>query len=142
METTLKNFAVRPELAARAASPPRRASADMSDAAALRAELERLKAQNAALKASEDEPQAKATATPEVGGQPSANATSAPNADPNKPCDNYRVDMAAANFGDCKCGFPKKDHAPSAFASRGGAKPAGQTVAPPAGLAAALRRAA
>ena len=100
----------------------------MSDAAALRAELERLKAQNAALKASEDEPQAKATATPEVGCQPSANAASAPNADPNKPCENYKVDMAAANFGDCRCGFPKKDHVPSAFASRG-AKPAGQMAA-------------
>ena len=25
-------------------------------------------------------------------------------------CDNYRVDMAAANFGDCKCGFPKAAH--------------------------------
>ena len=90
--------------------------------------MERLKAQNAALKASEDEPQAKATATPEVGCQPSANAASAPNADPNKPCENYKVDMAAANFGDCKCGFPKKDHVPSAFASRG-AKPAGQMAA-------------
>ena len=25
-------------------------------------------------------------------------------------CDNYRVDVAAARFGDCKCGFPKADH--------------------------------
>ena len=27
-----------------------------------------------------------------------------------KACDDYRVDMAAARFGDCKCGFPKADH--------------------------------
>ena len=25
-------------------------------------------------------------------------------------CDNYRVDLQAKNFGDCKCGFPKFSH--------------------------------
>ena len=25
-------------------------------------------------------------------------------------CDNYRLDVTAANFGDCKCGFPKIAH--------------------------------
>jgi len=38
-----------------------------------------------------------------------------------KPCLNYRVNMSAANFGDCKCGFPKDMHDMAAFAS--GAKP-------------------
>lgn len=27
-----------------------------------------------------------------------------------KPCKVYRVDVSAANFGDCKCGFPKDAH--------------------------------
>ena len=70
MEPTLTEVAGRATSRQARQAPPGRASADMSDAAALRAELERLKAQNAALKASEDEPQAKAAATPEVGGQP------------------------------------------------------------------------
>mmetsp|Transcript_6643 Transcript_6643/g.8660 ORF Transcript_6643/g.8660 Transcript_6643/m.8660 type:complete len:250 (-) Transcript_6643:222-971(-) len=26
------------------------------------------------------------------------------------PCNNYRVDVSAANFGDCLCGFPKDAH--------------------------------
>ena len=122
-------------------------------AAALREELEKLKAQNASLRmASEVEPQPKATATPEVEPQLTATAISAPNPDPDKACENYKVDMAAANFGDCKCGYAKKDHAPAAFASRGGgakrpaglqlgsgAAPAGQTVAPLANAAAATR---
>eukprot|EP00964_Phaeocystis_antarctica_P046670 scaffold26992_cov63-Phaeocystis_antarctica.AAC.1 len=122
-------------------------------AAELMAELEKLKAQNASLRnASEVEPQPKATATPEVEPPLTANATSAPEPDPDKACEAYKVDMAAANFGDCKCGHSKKDHAPAAFASRGGgakrsaglqpgsgAAPAGQTVAPFAKAAAATR---
>lgn len=27
-----------------------------------------------------------------------------------KPCDNYKVDTTAENFGTCLCGFPKDDH--------------------------------
>ena len=38
---------------------------------------------------------------------------------PRMACDNYRVDMAGANFGDCKCGRPKIEHASPAA---GGAK--------------------
>ena len=35
--------------------------------------------------------------------------------DAGQACDNYRIDMAAARFGDCKCGFPKVAHkAPAA----------------------------
>ena len=30
-------------------------------------------------------------------------------------CNEYRVDVAGANFGDCKCGFPKSAHAESAM---------------------------
>lgn len=30
-------------------------------------------------------------------------------------CDNYRLDMNAAIFGACQCGFPKAEHAESAF---------------------------
>jgi hypothetical protein len=30
-------------------------------------------------------------------------------------CNEYRVDLAGANFGDCKCGFPKSAHAASAM---------------------------
>ena len=29
------------------------------------------------------------------------------------PCSEYRVNLFAQTFGECKCGFPKKDHATS-----------------------------
>jgi len=32
-----------------------------------------------------------------------------------KPCSHYRVNMSAANFGDCKCGFGKDEHSAAAF---------------------------
>ena len=32
-------------------------------------------------------------------------------------CGNYRLDMAAASFGDCKCGRPKHEHAADALQS-------------------------
>lgn len=35
-------------------------------------------------------------------------------------CDNYRLDMAAARFGDCKCGRPKSEHK---VTNTGGARP-------------------
>ena len=31
------------------------------------------------------------------------------------PCKQYRVNVAAENFGDCLCGFPKAEHKASAF---------------------------
>ena len=37
-------------------------------------------------------------------------------------CDNYRVDLGGAVFGQCVCGRPKAEHASSAF---GRGKPAG-----------------
>ena len=33
------------------------------------------------------------------------------------PCSDYQINMRAANFGDCICGFPKKGHLPAAFQS-------------------------
>ena len=41
-------------------------------------------------------------------------------------CDEYRVDMTASRFGDCKCGFPKSAHKESAV--RTGARPRGTTA--------------
>ena len=35
-----------------------------------------------------------------------------------KACDDYRVDVTAAVFGACKCGFPKSAHAVTAAAPR------------------------
>lgn len=34
------------------------------------------------------------------------------------PCEEYRVNMEAANFGECMCGWPKADHATSAFVKK------------------------
>ncbi|KAL1499445.1 hypothetical protein AB1Y20_011649 [Prymnesium parvum] len=39
-----------------------------------------------------------------------------------RPCHTYRVNMSAANFGECKCGFAKDVHDADAFASGGKAK--------------------
>ena len=39
---------------------------------------------------------------------------SAPSAE-SGPCSQYRVDLTGAVFGQCKCGFAKAEHAPSAF---------------------------
>ena len=39
---------------------------------------------------------------------------SAPSAETG-PCSQYRVDLTGAVFGQCKCGFAKAKHAPSAF---------------------------
>ena len=33
-------------------------------------------------------------------------------------CDSYRVDMLAASFGTCKCGFAKRDHTTTAATAR------------------------
>ena len=41
-----------------------------------------------------------------------------------RPCDEYSVNMNAANFGECMCGWPKADHATSAFVKKR------QTLAP------------
>ena len=35
-----------------------------------------------------------------------------------RPCDEYSVNMNAANFGECMCGWPKADHATSAFVKK------------------------
>lgn len=62
-------------------------------------------AQNAQLKATNTtEPQVKHTATSEVMPQPKPTATSEVDPEPEKACESYRIDVAAANFGDCKCG--------------------------------------
>ena len=42
-------------------------------------------------------------------------------------CDNYRVNMQAANFGECVCGFPKSAH--SLLATRKGAERPGASGA-------------
>ena len=39
---------------------------------------------------------------------------SAPSAE-SGPCSQYRVDLTGAVFGQCKCGYAKAEHAPSAF---------------------------
>ena len=39
-----------------------------------------------------------------------AAATEEDNGDGTKACANYRVNMAAAAFGECKCGRPKPEH--------------------------------
>ena len=38
------------------------------------------------------------------------------------PCSNYRINMAAANFGECMCGFPKAAHTVGGPPSSGRAK--------------------
>ena len=40
------------------------------------------------------------------------------------PCNNYRINMSAENFGDCVCGFPKLSHSKAAI-SRAAAKDSG-----------------
>jgi len=47
--------------------------------------------------------------------------------DDHKACNDYRVNMAGANFGDCKCGFAKDAHDASAFATGAKAKRAERT---------------
>lgn len=34
------------------------------------------------------------------------------------PCDDYRLDLLGANFGDCKCGFPKNEHSAEALSRK------------------------
>jgi len=39
-------------------------------------------------------------------------------ANPSLACSNYRVDLAGANYGDCKCGQPKAEHSEDAISKR------------------------
>ena len=50
-------------------------------------------------------------------GLPTA-AAAAETAEGSGACDNYRVDMTAARFGDCKCGWPKAAHSDEALKAR------------------------
>ena len=58
-------------------------------------------------------------------------------------CDNYRIDLTAAEFGTCKCGFPKAAHKSGGGAPRSKVKvPAAKAAEPPAEKSAADKVAA
>ena len=65
--------------------------------------------------------------------QPEFTADVSSNNDAGGACDNYELDMTAARFGDCKCGFPKRDHVgkPSVTAAISGRSSAHVTLPAP-----------